>query len=91
MIGESSTPLSNLLLDDLATRYDLPAIRPLTKWGSWQQTYPRIACGVKRGFTFYHHDLGQPDARTRNTANSSWLRRARTTQSGHPLVSRGFR
>ncbi len=61
MIGESSTPLSNLLLEDLATRYDLPAIRPLTKWGSWQQTYPQIACGVKRGFTFYHHILGQPD------------------------------
>ena len=34
MIGESSTPLSNLLLEDLATRYDLPDLKPLTKWGS---------------------------------------------------------
>ena len=62
MIGESSTPLSNLLLEDLATRYDLPAIRPLAKWGTWQQSYPQIACGLKRGFTFYHHVLGHPDA-----------------------------
>jgi FADH2 O2-dependent halogenase len=62
MIGESSTPLSNLLLEDLATRYDLPEIRPLTKWGSWQKSCPEIACGLKRGFTFYHHVLGQPDA-----------------------------
>ena len=63
-IGESSTPLANLLLDDLATRYDLPAIKPLAKWGSWQRTYPQAACGLKRGFTFYHHQLGvadQPD------------------------------
>jgi FADH2 O2-dependent halogenase len=62
MIGESSTPLSNLLLEDLATRYDLPAIRRLAKWGTWQHSYPQIACGLKRGFTFYHHELGSPDA-----------------------------
>jgi tetracycline 7-halogenase / FADH2 O2-dependent halogenase len=62
MIGESSTPLSNLLLEDLAIRYDLPAIKSLAKWGSWQQHYPEIACGLKRGFTFYHHVLGQTDA-----------------------------
>jgi tetracycline 7-halogenase / FADH2 O2-dependent halogenase len=61
MIGESSTPLSNLLLEDLATRYDLPAVKPLAKWGSWQQHYPDLACGLKRGFTFYHHVLGHPD------------------------------
>src|ERR1700732_3312100 len=59
-IGESSTPLSNILLESLATRYDLPGIAPLSKWGSWQQTYPRVACGLKRGFTFYHHILGTP-------------------------------
>jgi len=60
VIGESSTPLTNLLLEELAIRYGLPALRPLTKWGSWQNTYPEIACGLKRGFTFYHHDLTQP-------------------------------
>jgi FADH2 O2-dependent halogenase len=69
VIGESSTPLSNLLLEDLATRYNLPAIAPLSKWGSWQRTYPEIACGLKRGFTFHHHILGraaQPDTRRRD-------------------------
>ena len=60
VIGESSTPLTNLLFEELAIRYDLPALSPLAKWGSWQRTYPEIACGLKRGFTFYHHDLTRP-------------------------------
>jgi tetracycline 7-halogenase / FADH2 O2-dependent halogenase len=62
-IGESSTPLSNILLESLATRYDLPSIAPLSKWGSWQATYPHVPCGLKRGFTFYHHVLGTPGGR----------------------------
>jgi len=61
VIGESSTPLTNLLIEELATRYDLPAVRPLAKWGSWQNTYPDVGCGLKRGFTFYHHDLIRPE------------------------------
>jgi FADH2 O2-dependent halogenase len=59
-IGESSTPLANLLLEELAQRYDLPRISPLSKWGTWQRTYPQVGCGLKRGFTFYHHSLGRP-------------------------------
>jgi FADH2 O2-dependent halogenase len=58
-IGESSTPLSNLLLEELSLRYDLPGILPLTKWGTWQKAYPNLDCGLKRGFTFYHHQFGQ--------------------------------
>ncbi len=54
-IGESSTPLSNLLLEELATRYDLPNLRPLTKWGSWRDSHPELVCGLKRGFSFFHH------------------------------------
>ncbi len=57
VIGESSTPLSNLLLETLADRYDLPMLKPLTKWGTWQHTYPEVGCGLKRGFTFFHHDV----------------------------------
>ncbi len=64
VIGESSTPLSNLLLEDLALQYDLPALKPLTKWGTWQRSYPDLACGLKRGFTFYHHDLEHPAHRS---------------------------
>ena len=60
VIGESSTPLSNLLLEELADRYDLASVRPLTKWGSWQAHYPHLPCGLKRGFSFFHHDLRRP-------------------------------
>jgi FADH2 O2-dependent halogenase len=59
-IGESSSPLANLLLEDLADRYDLPRIRPLAAWGAWQRTYPDVGCGLKRGFTFYGHERGKP-------------------------------
>src|SRR5271163_63503 len=60
VIGESSTPLTNLLLEELTIRYNLPTLKPLAKWGSWQRAYPEVACGLKRGFTFYHHDLDRP-------------------------------
>jgi FADH2 O2-dependent halogenase len=61
-IGESSTPLANLLLEEIAKRYDLPRLLPLTKWGTWQSTYPEIACGLKRGFSFYHYTFDRPAA-----------------------------
>ena len=60
VIGESSTPLANLLLEELCTRYNFDALKPLTKWGSWQRVHPEIACGLKRGFTFHYHVLGSP-------------------------------
>jgi len=52
-IGESTTPLSNLLLERISASYDLPRLAPLAKWGSWQGAYPQIACGLKRGFSFF--------------------------------------
>lgn len=58
-IGESSSPIANLLLEELADRYDLPRIRPLCAWGTWQRTHPEIGCGLKRGFTFYAHEAGK--------------------------------
>ena len=61
-IGESSTPLANLLLEELARAHDLPQLLPLTKWGTWQHAQPAIACGLKRGFTFYHHRFDEPFA-----------------------------
>jgi FADH2 O2-dependent halogenase len=59
VIGESSTPLANLLLEELTRRYFLPRLTPLAKWGSWQKAYPDISCGLKRGFSFYHHTAGK--------------------------------
>src|SRR6266567_5084593 len=61
-MGESSTPLANLLLEEISEEYDLPLVRPLCKWGTWQKQLPQISCGLKRGFTFYHHEFGQPFA-----------------------------
>jgi tetracycline 7-halogenase / FADH2 O2-dependent halogenase len=57
-IGESSTPLANLLLEELSDRYDLPRIRAFSKWGPWQRARPDVACGLKRGFTFFFHQPG---------------------------------
>lgn len=59
VIGESSTPLTNLLLERIAADYDLPELAAFSKWGVWQQANPQIACGLKRGFSFYHHQPGK--------------------------------
>src|SRR6266550_9638280 len=61
-IGESSSPLANLLLEQLARRYDLPRLLPLTEYGKWKRAYPDLPVGLKRGFTFYHHEAGRPFA-----------------------------
>jgi tetracycline 7-halogenase / FADH2 O2-dependent halogenase len=57
-IGESTSPLMNLVIEQLADRYDLPRLKPLTTWGEWQRTYPQIAGGLKRGSTFFKHESG---------------------------------
>ena len=54
-IGESTSPLANLLLEELARRYELPRLLPLCKWGRWRRERPEVACGLKRGFSFYEH------------------------------------
>jgi tetracycline 7-halogenase / FADH2 O2-dependent halogenase len=58
-IGESTTPLTNLLLEEICDEFQMPEIRSLSKWGTWQGAHPDIPCGLKRGFTFYKHELGQ--------------------------------
>ncbi len=68
-IGESSTPLANLKLEMLADRYGLTAIKPLCKYGPWKRTYPQIACGLKRGFSFFHHRRDEPFEPDANHAN----------------------
>jgi FADH2 O2-dependent halogenase len=68
-IGESSSPLANLLLEQLARRYELPRLLPLTEYGKWQRTYPEIGCGLKRGFSFYAHSAGRPFAAREDRSN----------------------
>ncbi len=68
-IGESTSPLANLLLEEIAVRWDLPRLLPLTTWGAWRRTYPEIACGLKRGFTFFHHAEGRPFANAKSRSD----------------------
>jgi FADH2 O2-dependent halogenase len=68
-IGESSTPIANLVLEGLAQTYNLPRLLPLTKYGRWQAAYPHLACGLKRGFTFIRHEVGQPFQPSSHHAN----------------------
>ncbi len=59
-IGESSTPLANLYLEQLAQAFDLPELLPLTKYGRWKTMHPELPVGKKRGFTFFWHRPGRP-------------------------------
>ena len=58
-IGESSSPLAGILIEQMAERYDLPRLAPLAAYGAWQRQYPQLGCGLKRGFTFFRHDAGR--------------------------------
>ena len=68
-IGESSTPIANMVLRGLTQRYHLPRLAPLASYGSWQATYPGIVCGLKRGFSFFKHEAGKPFRPDDNHAN----------------------
>ena len=41
-IGESSTPLADRTLSQVADRFGLPDLKPLCHWGSWKRTYPQL-------------------------------------------------
>ena len=58
-IGESSTPIADMLLRDIAETYNLPWLYDFSRYGSWQQTHPEIVCGLKRGFSYFKHYPGQ--------------------------------
>ncbi|WP_259069302.1 NAD(P)/FAD-dependent oxidoreductase [Mucilaginibacter sp. X4EP1] len=58
-IGESSTPIADMQLRDIAVKYNLPWLFDFSRYGSWQQSHPEIVCGLKRGFSFFKHYPGQ--------------------------------
>jgi len=68
-IGESSSPLAGILLEQLADRYDLPRLKPLAAFGAWQRSYPDVVCGLKRGFTYFKHEAGRPFSVAADRAN----------------------
>ena len=57
-IGESTSPLANIILEQLSARYELPGVAPLASYGSWLAAYPDVQRGLKRGFTFYAQTSG---------------------------------
>ena len=57
-LGESSTPLADLLLEKLAREYDLPRIAPLARYGTWKHHLTELDCGLKRGFSYFQHRPG---------------------------------
>jgi len=57
-IGEATSPLLNLVIEQIACRYDLPRLKPLTTWGEWQRSYPQLVSGLKRGSTYFKHESG---------------------------------
>jgi len=58
-IGESSTPLANLVLEEFSQRYDLPWLKPFANYASWKAAYPEIPVGLKRGFSYFQHRRGE--------------------------------
>ena len=68
-IGESSTPIANIILRDLARKYEIPELAPLSRYGEWRKTHPDVICGKKRGFTYFNHERGAPFTPAENHAN----------------------
>ncbi|WP_309709595.1 tryptophan 7-halogenase [Armatimonas sp.] len=58
-IGESTSPLMNLLIEEIAHTYDLPRLLPLATYGAWKAHYPELGVGLKRGFTYYGMQPGE--------------------------------
>lgn len=61
-IGESSTPIADMLLRRLGERFDLEDLVSLSSFGGWQQSLPGLACGMKRGFSYFDHRNGDSES-----------------------------
>lgn len=59
-IGESSTPIADLLLDRLVRDFGLSDLASLSRYGSWKRDFPDLVCGKKRGFSYFRHRADQP-------------------------------
>ena len=90
-VGESSTPLANLVLESLGREYDLPRLAPLAEYGRWQRAYPHLACGLKRGFTFFRHEPGRRSAAARPRQRIARRRQPGRRRGRHALVPRALR
>ena len=57
-IGESSTPIADMILRSISQQYNLPWLKDFSRYGSWQRAHPEIVCGIKRGFSYFKHHSG---------------------------------
>lgn len=87
-IGESSTPLADLILRQLADRYQLDGVAALANYGRWKNEHPELTCGCKRGFSYFKHVRNQSfheseaheasllvaASRSTEVADTHWLR-----------------
>ncbi len=58
-IGESSTPIADLLLRRLGQQHGLGDLVSLSTYGSWRADHAELSCGLKRGFSYYVHHPGK--------------------------------
>ncbi len=68
-IGESSTPVADMILRNLSSKYNLPWLHDFSRYGSWQKSHPEIVCGIKRGFSFFKHFPGKDFFTDENHSN----------------------
>ncbi len=54
-IGESSTPVADMMLRRFAKRFDLPMLDSLSRYGDWKQHHANLRVGLKRGFSYFQH------------------------------------
>jgi len=64
-IGESSTPIADMVLRKLSDEFNLPFLSKISRYGEWQRNYPEIGCGLKRGFSYYFQKPGEEFAGNR--------------------------
>jgi len=68
-IGESSTPVADMILRTLSEKYDLRWLYDFSRYGSWQKSHPEIVCGIKRGFSFFKHNPAKEFTTDENHSN----------------------
>lgn len=68
-IGESSTPIADMILRKVAVQYDLPWLSAFSRYGSWQDAHPEVICGLKRGFSYFKHQPGKEFSTDANHTN----------------------
>ena len=69
-IGESSTPIADMLLRHLGEKHSISQLVDLATYGTWQRRQSGIACGKKRGFSYYRHRPNEPFADCDRHSNS---------------------